>query len=432
VLAVASLGIASLLLLGGRTAHSRFKIPIELHDESTCNITQQMKVAELVRKADLIIWDGAPMMHRRAFEAVDQTLRDLMQLDDAKAIEKIFGGKTMVLCGDFQQILPIVPKGGRKDIVNASLPRSHLWQHVIILHLHINMGIMAANSEEQRKFAKWVLNVGDGSLPAIAKEEGVDPDWIKIPSHMRLPTEDCSLRGLIRTIYPDHQCHSGDATYLMQRSILAPKNTDVDEVNNAILKLLSKELHTYLSENSLTPIEEGASVAAGVSMDSLYPVEFLNTLQFGGIANHKLELKVGVPILLLRNLNQSIGLCNGTKLIVKRLGQRVIEAEIITGNNVGKRVFIPRIIMSPSGTDWPFVLCRRQFPVRVAFAITINKNQGQTLDNVGVYLPSPVYSHGQLHVAISWVTSSANIKIFNGQGPDGYMRNVVYKEVLEM
>ncbi len=220
--------------------------------------------------------------------------------------------------------------------------------------------------------------------------------------------------------------------YLMQRDILAPKNTKIDEVNNAILESLSEESHTYLNANSLTPTKEGASVATGVSMDSLYPVEFLNTLRFSGIANHELQLKMGMPILLLRNFNQSIRLCNGTRLIVKRLGQRVIEAEIITGNNVGKRVFIPHIIMSPSGTNWPFVLCRRQFPVRVAFAITINKSQGQTFNNVGVYLPSPIYSHGQLYVTISRVTSSANIKIFNGQGPDGYMRNVVYKEVLEM
>jgi len=80
-----------------------------------------MKVAELVRKADMIIWDEAPMMHRRTFEAVDWTLRDLMQLDDAQATEKIFGGKIVVLGGDFQQILPIVPKGGRENIVNASL-----------------------------------------------------------------------------------------------------------------------------------------------------------------------------------------------------------------------------------------------------------------------------------------------------------------------
>ncbi len=102
VLAVASSGIASLLLPGDRTADSRFKILIDLHDESTCDITQQMKVAKLVRKADLIIWDEAPMMHRRAFEVVDCTLRDLMQLDDAQANEKFFGGKTVVLGGDFR------------------------------------------------------------------------------------------------------------------------------------------------------------------------------------------------------------------------------------------------------------------------------------------------------------------------------------------
>jgi ATP-dependent DNA helicase PIF1 len=181
----------------------------------------------------------------------------------------------------------------------------------------------------------------------------------------------------------------------------------------------------------LTLTEKGASVVARISMDSLYLVEFLNTLQFSGIANHKLELKVGVPILLLRNLNQSIGLCNGTRLIVNKLGQRVIEVKIIIRNNVGKCVFIPRIIMSRSGTDWPFVLCRCQFPIQVAFAMTINKSQGH-IEQRWVYLPSPVYSHGQLYVAISRVTRSANIKIFSGQGPDGYMRNVVYKEVLEM
>jgi hypothetical protein len=102
----------------------------------------------------------------------------------------------VVFGGDFRQILLVVPKGGREDIVSALLPQLHLWQHVTILRLHINMQVMAVNSEEQQKFAKWVLNVGDDSLFAIA-EEGVDPDWIKIPSHMRLLAEDCSLRGLI-------------------------------------------------------------------------------------------------------------------------------------------------------------------------------------------------------------------------------------------
>jgi hypothetical protein len=83
VLTVVSSGITSLLLLGDIITHSRFKILINLHDESTCNITQQMKVAELVCKANLIIWDEAPVMHCRNFEIVNHTLRDLMELDDA-------------------------------------------------------------------------------------------------------------------------------------------------------------------------------------------------------------------------------------------------------------------------------------------------------------------------------------------------------------
>ncbi len=112
MLTIASLRIAFLLLLGSRAVDSRFKIPIDLHNELTCNITQQMKVAELVRKDDQIIWDEALMMHRRTFEGVDWTLRDLMQLDDAQATEKIFGGKTVVLGGDFRQIVHVVPKGG--------------------------------------------------------------------------------------------------------------------------------------------------------------------------------------------------------------------------------------------------------------------------------------------------------------------------------
>jgi len=99
-----------------------------------------------------------------------------------------------------------------------------------------------------------VLNVGNGSLLTITKKENVNLDWIKILSHMKLPAKDYSLRGLIQTIYPDHQRHFGDAMYLMQHSILTPKNTDVDEINNVILESLSKELHTYLSVNSLTPI----------------------------------------------------------------------------------------------------------------------------------------------------------------------------------
>jgi ATP-dependent DNA helicase PIF1 len=95
--------------------------------------------------------------------------------------------------------------------------------------------------------------------------------------------------------------------------------------------------------------------------------------------------------MLLRNLNQSAGLCNGTRLLVTQLSKWVLEAKIISGTHVGDKVFIPRIVLSPSDSKLPFVLKRRQFPVSVCFAMTINKSQGQSLQHVGLFLPKPVF-----------------------------------------
>lgn len=135
VLNVASSGIAALLLPGGRTAHSRFSIPINPDEFSTCKIQPGSDQAELISKASLIIWDEAPMMSRHCFEALDRSLCDIMKTTD----ETPFGGKVVVFGGDFRQILPVIPKGNRTDIVMAALNSSYLWKYCKVLELTKNM-----------------------------------------------------------------------------------------------------------------------------------------------------------------------------------------------------------------------------------------------------------------------------------------------------
>ena len=114
-----------------------------------------------------------------------------------------------------------------------------------------------------------------------------------------------------------------------------------------------------------------------------------------------INLKVGVPIMLLRNIDQPLELCNGTRLIIKQMGNFVLEAKIISGNNIEQKIYIPRLTLSPSPSDTklPFTFQHKQFLTVVSFVMTINKSQGQSFKNVEIYLPNP-YSHTDNYMSL--------------------------------
>jgi len=156
VLNIASSGIALLLLPGGRTTHSSLNIPIEINEASNCTIDKQDPKAFLFRKTKLIIWDEAPMMHRYYFEAFDRSMRDIMSYDGVDNTHKPFGGLTVVLGGDFRQILLVVRKGSREDILAATVNASKLWKYCKVLKLTNNMRLRGSpNVEEQHDIKQF-------------------------------------------------------------------------------------------------------------------------------------------------------------------------------------------------------------------------------------------------------------------------------------
>jgi len=203
----------------------------------------------------------------------------------------------------------------------------------------------------------------------------------------------------------------------------------VEKVNDYVMALVPGLEKEYFSCDTVLKCDEDV----GIDRRWITP-EFLNEIKCSGMPNHRLHFKVGVPVMLLRNIDVSAGLCNGTCLTVVELGKNIIGAQVVGGPHSGERAWIPRMNLIPSDANVSISFQRHQFPLCVCFAMTINKSQGQTLSHVGLHLPRPVFTHGQLYVVVLHVRSRGGLKILIlddcGQ-PSSSTINVVYPEVFQ-
>ncbi|GKD34064.1 DNA helicase [Tanacetum coccineum] len=189
-LSTAKLSIASLLLPSGRTIHSRFKLPLKLTEESLCRITKNTQLGKLLADTDLIIWDEAPMNDHRCFEALDRSLRDIVDKPSS-----LFGGKSVLLGGDFRQTLPVKKGASKIEVISSCISESALWPSFKVFTLKHNMRLARPDiSLEERSlvnsFASWLLDVGDGKIGEPADEDPENTSWVHIPPAYCLPPDE--------------------------------------------------------------------------------------------------------------------------------------------------------------------------------------------------------------------------------------------------
>ena len=405
-LATASSGVAAQLMPNGTTVHSRFKVPINVQETSTCNFTSRDATGRLISMTKLIIIDEMTMQHKFVYECIDRSLRELISVDAP------FGGITVVFSGDWRQCLPIVKHGGRGEIVNACLRCSYLWKKITVKNLTRNMRVQ--QSGDSKDFSDLLLKIGDGNM---LENENMGENMVKLPEELFLN----SSRGddLVDEIFPEFQNTYKNISLIKSRAILCPTNEECRYINKILLEKLPGEVISYKSCDSVNDTDA-----------HMYPQEFLNTIDLPGIPPHLLELKVGAVVILLRNLNPSEGHVNGTRYVIQNLLPHVIDVTAISGSKAGAKLFIPRIWLSSKDPTLPFEMKRKQFPLKLAYSMTANKAQGQTLDKVGIYLGREFFSHGQLYVAISRVGNANSVKIIFKKENNHHVKNVVYKEVL--
>lgn len=386
-------------------------------DDYASTMRMQSKQARKLRDLDYLIWDEISMVPKCALKAVDQLFRDLTGLDVP------FGGKSVIVGGDFGQILPVIKGGSRVDIVNASVKGYENW--AIFEKFSLSVNIRCPSPE----YNTFLRGLAQGTIGVVTDEANGEKE-LPIDSRLLFPRGD--LDSFIDFFYPPTILSNVDE--LAKTVILAPTNHQVAEINSRILLRIAVR-----NENENKLYRSFNEVSRDGALHPDFREESLVAENPPGFPPSTLHLKVGAIVMLLRNISIPDGLTNGTRLIVTQLGNRLVTCRRLNEFPGGADIVdIPRIpfIIPTDVTSLEFDFKRTQFPLQLSFAMTINKSQGQSFDRVGIYLQSSVFSHGQLYVAFSRAKNPEFVKVFkvNDSNEDDQvlkMKNITWQEALE-
>jgi ATP-dependent DNA helicase PIF1 len=230
IVATATSGIAASIMPGGRTAHSVFKIPIKISDGIICKFSKQSDTTDLLHRVALIIWDEVAMTKRQYVETFDRSLYNIM------GCELPFGGKVMVFGGDFKQVLPVVPRGVRAQITDATLLRTYIWKDLQKICLTRNM-----RAESDPWFSDYLLRIGNGTEDTFAG------DYVHLPKDIVIEYKDeHSIDHLIDCVFPDLNRNACSTQYMRELGILCTRNDYVDEINARTIDRFSRQSYGVL------------------------------------------------------------------------------------------------------------------------------------------------------------------------------------------
>ncbi|CAD5232933.1 unnamed protein product [Bursaphelenchus xylophilus] len=411
--ATATTGVAANLIKTGQTLHNLIWAPINLDSDTLPTLKYEDQKAQRLRELGLLIIDESSQLNVDLYNYLQRLLRHVRKAGDIdRQLVIVYGG-------DYQQILPVCPDLSiGQEWTKSLISKASEMQYIVLKQNH-------RTRADERSYRQFLSEIGSGTnfsstLSLISLRHKLHPE---IHNHT-------SPQDMIEAVFPQSHLQLGLEDRPTAMAILAPRVQTVMNLNTEILDRFPGKEHVYVSVN--TPNPEDVSNFDHTVIEAMQ--EQICKVNDGNMPPGELKLKVGVDVVLRKNLSVRTGFSNGTRMRVVALNNDLIECQKIDSNgNLGQTALIARSRFDyrpPKQSKAGIRFTRYQFPLQLAFAMSINRAQGQTLNVVGLYLDDPVFSHGQTYVALSRTRRAADIHIYSHVETDE-IDNVVYGRVTE-